>query len=57
MSRSIIALLLLACMFVDNDPTYAVAAGLFEIAGVIYSVTRPRRLTAPKKEGIVNDTN
>lgn len=50
MSSSIISLLLLACVFFTDDPTYAVAAGLFEIAGVMHSITRPRRLTAPKKE-------
>ena len=55
MSRSIVALLLLVCMFIDNDPTYAIAAGLFEIAGVIHSVTRPRRLTAPKNKEEVTD--
>ena len=54
MHNSIVALLLLICMFVNNDPRYAVAAGLFEIAGVIHSVTRPRRLTAPKKEEPTN---
>ena len=49
----ITTVLLLVCMIINNDPRYAIAAGLFEIAGVIHSITRPRRLTAPKKnEGV-----
>lgn len=47
---SIIAVLMLVCTVANNNPTYAVAAGLFEIASVMYSITRPRRLTAKKEE-------
>lgn len=43
MLGSWIALGLLVLMTVTKEPLYAVAAGLFEIAGVIYMVTRPRR--------------
>lgn len=44
MFGSIIALGLLICMAVSNEPLYAIAAGLFELAGVIAAVLRPRRL-------------
>lgn len=49
MFGSLVALGLLVCMAIYKEPTYAVAAGLFELAGVLYSVTRPRRLT-PKED-------
>ncbi len=54
MANSIVALLMLVCMVISNDPTYAVAAGLFEIAAVMHSITRPRRLTPPNKEEPTN---
>lgn len=41
----ILATGLLICAIVSADPQYAIAAGLFELAGVLYAVTRPRRLT------------
>lgn len=44
MFGSLIAMCLIICMFVSKDPMYAIAAGLFEIAGVLHSITRPRRL-------------
>jgi hypothetical protein len=51
MFRSIVALGLLICMLVTNNALYAIAAGLFELAGVLYAVTRPRRLKeAPKHD-------
>lgn len=48
MFGSIVACAMLVCMVVYSDPTYAIAAGLFELSGVLYSVTRPRRLATAK---------
>lgn len=56
MSSSIIAALLLVSAYYFKEPMLAIAAGLFEIAGVIHSITRPRRLTI-KREEAANDTN
>ena len=43
MLGSIIALGMLVIMTITKEPMYAVAAGLFELSGVIYMVTRPKR--------------
>ena len=43
MLGSWIALGLMILMAVTKDAGYAIAAGLFELAGVLYTVTRPRR--------------
>lgn len=51
MFGSIVATLLLVAMCINNDPTYAIAAGLFELAGVLYQVTRPIRLKEVKPFG------
>jgi hypothetical protein len=57
MFGSLVALCLLISMIITNNPQYAIAAGLFELAGVIYTVLpRPRRLK-PAKEVNSNDTN
>lgn len=54
MLGSIIALGMLVLMTVTKDSGYAIAAGLFELSGVIYAVLpRPRRL----KEVPKHDTN
>lgn len=53
MFGSIIALGLLILVSVTKDPGYAIAAGLFELSGVIYTVTRPKRLTT--KEASSNE--
>lgn len=45
MFGSIVAATMLLLMAIYTEPMYAVAAGLFELSGVIYSITRPRRLT------------
>lgn len=42
--RSLAALGLLVLALVAKEPVYAIAAGLFELSGVIYAVTRPVRL-------------
>lgn len=55
MFSSIVAAFLLVYAFVFKEPLCTIAAGLFEIAGVIYSVTRPRRLAAPKNKEEVID--
>lgn len=44
MLGSVISLGLLVCMAIYKEPLYAIAAGLFELAGVLYAVTRPKRL-------------
>lgn len=44
MFGSFIAGGLLLLMAISNEPMYAIAAGLFELAGVLYAVTRPVRL-------------
>lgn len=49
MLGSIIALGMLVLMAVTKEPLYAIAAGLFELAGVIYAVTRPRRLKSKEE--------
>lgn len=55
MLGSIIAIGLLVIMAITKEPTYGIAAGLFELAGVIYAVTRPIRLK--NKEVPKHDTN
>lgn len=56
MFGSLVALGLLVLMIVTKDSGYAIAAGLFELAGVIYTVLpRPRRFKI--KEVANNDTN
>ena len=50
MLRSFIALALLFCAFSLKEPTWAVAAGLFELAGVLHAVTRPIRLKEVKTD-------
>lgn len=52
MASSIVAILLLVYAFIYKEPMYTIAAGLFEIAGVIYSITRPRRLTIKKEDRV-----
>ena len=43
MFGSLVALGLLILMTVTKEPQYAIAAGLFDLSGVIYTVlTRPR---------------
>lgn len=50
MFGSLVALGLLVLMIITKDSSYAIAAGLFELSGVIYAVLpRPRRLK-PAKE-------
>lgn len=44
MFGSLVALGLLVLMIVTKESGYAIAAGLFELSGVLYAVTRPRRL-------------
>jgi len=51
MFGSIVATLLLVAMCITKDPTYAIAAGLFNLSSVIYDVTRPRRLKEVKPYG------
>ena len=48
MFGSLVALGMLVLMTLTKDPLYAIAAGLFELTGVIYTVTRPRRLKEVK---------
>lgn len=52
MFGSLVALGLLVLMTVTKEPTYAIAAGLFELAGVIYTVTRPRRFKEVKSNEV-----
>ena len=40
----IISTAMLVAMMINNEPLYAIAAGLFQIAGVLQSLLRPRRL-------------
>ena len=47
MFGSIMAAILLLATAITREPSYAIAAGLFELAGIIYSITRPKRF----KEG------
>jgi len=51
MLGSLVAAGLLVLMTITKDSGYAIAAGLFEIAGVIYAVTRPRRLKEVTTDG------
>ena len=44
MLGSIIGLGLLVIAAIYKEPQWAIAAGLFELSGVLYAVTRPRRL-------------
>lgn len=46
---SILAAIMLVAMAVTNNAQYAIAAALFEIAGVLHTMLRPRRLT-PKED-------
>lgn len=55
MFGSIIACLLLVTMIIKQEPLYAIAAGLFELAGVLWTLMRPLRLKT--KEVPKNDTN
>lgn len=44
MFGSIVAVILLINMIITKDSGYAIAAGLFELAGVVYTVLpRPKR--------------
>lgn len=49
MFGSLVALGLLVLMTITKEPAYAIAAGLFELSGVIYAVTRPRRFKSNKE--------
>lgn len=49
MFGSLVGAILLVCMAIYKEPMYAIAAGLFELAGVLYAVTRPRRLKEDSK--------
>lgn len=44
MLNSWIAITLMVIGLFSNDPLYYIAAGTFEIAGVIYDCFKPRRL-------------
>ena len=50
MLRSLITLGMLICLVVFKEPLYAIAAGLFELANVLYAVTRPIRLKEVKTD-------
>jgi hypothetical protein len=55
MFGSLCALGLLVLMTITKDAGYGIAAGLFELSGVIYAVTRPKRLTT--KEASSNEVS
>jgi len=52
MFGSFVAALLLALCAYSKEPMYAIAAGLFELSGVLASLFKPKRLTP--KGGIVD---
>ena len=52
MFGSIIAATMIVLMVVYKEPMYGIAAGLFELSGVLYAVTRPKRLKAKEDRDI-----